>query len=60
VTKRQEAKIAKAERLVRDAVALLDSVSTELGGEYGYDNMAERAPIVHAASGLEKSIRGLR
>jgi hypothetical protein len=56
MTKRQAARVAKAERLVREAIALLDAVNRELKGEFTAAALAERAPIVRLSSALERAV----
>lgn len=60
MTKRQAAKVAKAERLVREAIDLLDQVNNEMKSDFSYAATAERAPIVGFASALERELGRLR
>ena len=56
MTTRQAARVAKAERLVREAIALLDSVDAELRQDFSSTVSSERGRIVHMASALERAL----
>ena len=56
MTKRQAARVAKAERMVRDAIALLDSVNVELKAEFTASALTERSRVVRLAGALERAV----
>ena len=58
MTKRQIAKVAKAERLVREAIALLNEVDTELRAASTFSVTAtnDRHQVVTMASALERAL----